>query len=425
MDAVIAGERREAEIGNDEPLGRKLAVVVAAGALGRRRHHIDPGLQVAERLIDRECGRDILIERGRRGQFARPDFHAPFVAEAGKLVFVEGALEIAVDHGVDQIAVADPKHVDGHRRGVDADQRNAALAGARQHIGPPGEAHERLAVADIDVELGRFRQALLHRGRQAGAQHDIVALAVLEAIDAKLPFLRRQRRLVAAREREERREVGPLGEVLGELEAGARRGRVGIHGVVEQPEAMLVAHFFVAPAHIGDLAQIERQPQRIERRTPQLALGHRPAEHRQRIGLVGGVAGTLIGDVGRGRGTFQQEGLLAAVGRADLEDGAGKPQPVGAVVGRGGGDLPEDLQAGAEIAAPEGGVGIGPQARPRLGDRTGLALDLGFQLDRGIGEVVASESLVRRLRRNEAKRQRGAKCRGANQTDHDGAPWRR
>ena len=248
---------------------------------------------------------------------------------------------------------------------------------------------------------------------------------MLEAIDAKLPLLRRQRRLVAARKRKERRKIGPLGEVLGELEAGARRGRVEIHGVVEQPEAVLVTHFFVAAADIGDLAQIERQPQRIERRTPQLALGHRPAEHGQRLGLVGGVAGTLIGDIGGGRGTFQQEGLLAVVGRADLEDGAGQPQPVGAVLRRGGGDLPEDLQAGAEIAALEGGVGIGAQARRRLGDRTRLALDLGFQLDRGIGEVVAPESLVGRLRRNQAKRQRGAKCRGANQTVHDGAPWRR
>ena len=85
---------------------------------------------------------------------------------------------------------------------------------------------------------------------------------------------------------------------------------------------------------------------------------------------------------------------------------------------------PEDLQPGAEIGALEGGIGIGAQGRGDLGDRPGLALDLGFQLDRGIGEIVALEGLVRRQRRDEAKRQRGANCCGANQTDHDGLPAR-
>ena len=99
---------------------------------------------------------------------------------------------------------------------------------------------------------------------------------------------------------------------------------------------------------------------------------------------------------------------------------AGQPQPVAAVLRRGGRDLPEDLQAGAEIAAFEGGVGIGSQRRPGFGDRSGFALDLGLELDRRIGQIVTFEGLVRRLCRDEAKRQRGAKCCGANQTNHDG-----
>ena len=172
-----------------------------------------------------------------------------------------------------------------------------------------------------------------------------------------------QRRLVVAGQRQERREVGALGEILGELEAGARRGRVGIDGVIQQPEAVLVAQLLILAADIGDLAQVERQPQAIQRRPPQLALGHRAAEHGQRVGLLAGIAGALIGDIGRGRGALQQEGLFAGVRRPDLENGAGQPQPVAAVLGRDGGDLPEDLQAGAEIAALEGGVGVGLQGR--------------------------------------------------------------
>ena len=58
-------------------------------------------------------------------------------------------------------------------------------------------------------------------------------------------------------------------------------------------------------------------------------------------------------------------------------------------------DLAEKLQAGAEIVALEGGVGVAPQRRGRAGDRAGLGLDLGFELDRRVGEIVALERLLR------------------------------
>ena len=158
MDAVIAGERRQPHVGDDEPLRRQRAVIVAAaGALGRRRHHIDARLQVAERLVDRKGRHDVLVQRRGGREFTGPDLYATLVAEIGELIAGQRLLEIAVHHRVDQIAVADPEHVDVHRRRIDADQRDAALAGARQHIGATREAHERLAVTDIDIELGRLR----------------------------------------------------------------------------------------------------------------------------------------------------------------------------------------------------------------------------------------------------------------------------
>ena len=52
MHAVLAGEGGEAEIGDDEPLRRALAVVLVgirgAGAVGPRHHHVDAGLQLAD-----------------------------------------------------------------------------------------------------------------------------------------------------------------------------------------------------------------------------------------------------------------------------------------------------------------------------------------------------------------------------------------
>jgi hypothetical protein len=69
-----------------------------------------------------------------------------------------------------------------------------------------------------------------------------------------------------------------------------------------------VAQLLILAADVGDLAQVQRQPQRIQRRAPQLAVGQRAAEHGQRLGLLAGIAGALIGDVGGCRGALEQEG---------------------------------------------------------------------------------------------------------------------
>jgi hypothetical protein len=78
-------------------------------------------------------------------------------------------------------------------------------------------------------------------------------------------------------------------QFLGELEAGPRRGRIGIDGVIQKPETVFVAQLFILAADVGDFAQVERQPQGIQRRPPQLALGHGTAEHGERVGLLAGI----------------------------------------------------------------------------------------------------------------------------------------
>src|ERR1700722_2391020 len=104
-----------------------------------------------------------------------------------------------------------------------------------------------------------------------------------EAFDTELLVLRRQRRLVAAAKRQERRKIGSLGEILGKLETGARRRRVRIHGIVQQPKTLLVGQILVTAATLGALAQNGRKPQRFERRPPQLALGEGSPEHGQGV----------------------------------------------------------------------------------------------------------------------------------------------
>ncbi len=178
VDAVIAGEGREPEVGDDEPLGRQRVVIgIDVFLLLRLRHHdVDAGFEIADRLIDRKRRGDVGIERRRiDGEIAVPDRNAVGFLEPLDVGAVEALLEIAAvvagiaGDGIDQIAIADAVDFDSDRLGVDADHRNAALAGARQHIGRGREPHRGLAVAHIDDEIRRFRQRLVHHRRQPGA----------------------------------------------------------------------------------------------------------------------------------------------------------------------------------------------------------------------------------------------------------------
>ena len=246
---------------------------------------------------------------------------------------------------------------------------------------------------------------------------------MLEPLDAELAVLRRQRGPVLAGDGDERREIGALArQVLGELEAGARRGGIGVDRVVEQPEAVILAQALVLLPHLGDLAQVERDAQRIERRPPHRAIGVGARDHHEALGLLGRVAGALIGDIGRGRGALEQQRALAVVARTDLQHGLGETQPVGAVVGRHRHDLPEDLHAAAEIVALEGGIGLAPQRGGGLGHLPGFGLDLGFELDRRIGEIIALERFVGGDG-GSGQQQDERSCEGsANEREHGGPP---
>ena len=87
-------------------------VIVGRRALGRRRHHIDAGRHVADRLIDRKRGGDLGVERLLDRKLAVPHLDAAALGQPLDLVAVEVALEVAAEHGLDQVAVADAVDVD-------------------------------------------------------------------------------------------------------------------------------------------------------------------------------------------------------------------------------------------------------------------------------------------------------------------------
>jgi hypothetical protein len=104
MDAVIAGNGGEAEIGDDEPLGgARIAVVIEIFALLRlRHHHVDAGFERTERLINGKSRGDLVIERrGTDCQFAAPHQHAARSPELIDVVAAQAGLKVAA-------AIAEP-----------------------------------------------------------------------------------------------------------------------------------------------------------------------------------------------------------------------------------------------------------------------------------------------------------------------------
>ena len=258
VNAVVAGKRSQSPLGDNEPLRRERIEFILAGARGLRRHDVDAWRKRADGLCDGKGGGDIGVKTLLDGHLAFPDPRAARFGEVIEIVTVEIALEIASDHRLQQVAIADAIDFEGNRSGIDADDWNAALAGARQHIGFGGEAHHRLAVTHVDAEVRGFRQRFIHLRGNAGAQGDGVALTMLEALDAKLPLLHGESGFVLASDGNVGREIGTLaGQVLGELEAGMRRGCVRIHRVVEEPETVILAQALVLLTHLRDLAELE------------------------------------------------------------------------------------------------------------------------------------------------------------------------
>ena len=185
----------------------------------------------------------------------------------------------------EQVAVADAIDVDRHFRGVDRRQRRAELALARQHIGAAGEMRLRRAVAHVDLVVCVLEQRLADRRGQALAQNDRVAFAVLDALDADLLVLGRDRGVGRAGDRDIGGEVGLARQRLGEIEADARRRRFVVDLVVDDAEAVLLAHVLVDLARVFVVVTVEAGAVGVERRAPHFVAGEEIAERRQRLGL--------------------------------------------------------------------------------------------------------------------------------------------
>jgi hypothetical protein len=65
-----------------KPLCRLLAVVVRHGILRLRRHGVDTGTEILDRLVERESGRHFGIELRLDGKLAAPHLGAALIAQS-------------------------------------------------------------------------------------------------------------------------------------------------------------------------------------------------------------------------------------------------------------------------------------------------------------------------------------------------------
>ena len=347
MHAIGARKRGQAEIGNHEPLRGLRAVVLAIAVFailavfrtffilfGRaRRDHVKAGLQIRQQRIDWERGRDFFVELRRNGHRAGPKLLALLVRDLLQLIGLELALEIAVQHLGCEPPVADAVDRGLHRLGVDADNRDALLADARQDVVPAGHAHRRRAVADVNGQLDLLRREVVLYRRDATADFHLVAFAVLQTFDAKLRALCSNGRGLLIIDGDVICEIdAALGEGFGKLHADARRIQFVVGGVVEHAEAVLVEGLVIGLLYIGVGREREAGLVKPQRRPPLLARGKAFGQDRKRRRLLGRRFGPGIGNVGCGARVPRKGILLAIFLGLDGEIGARELEPSSSIV---------------------------------------------------------------------------------------------
>ena len=395
MHAVFARKAGEAEVGDDHPLRGEHVVAAFAvrrrlfGAAfpGLRGDDVDAGLQFAGGLEQRKLGRHVLVAlRGDRHR-AAPDLDPVLRLDFARPRHADRLEEIVALHRRQQVAVADPVNFDRHFFRVDRGQRRAELARARQHVAFSGEMRLRRAVLDVDFVVGGLEQRLAHGRRHALAQHDGVALAMLDAFDADLLVVGGDRRAGRAGHRDIGREVGFLRQGLGEGKANPRRGGFIVDLVFEDAEAVLLAQVLVGGAGVDVVAPLQARLVGVEGGPPHFVPGEEVGQRRQRLALRRGRAQQSEGRVGGGSASADQIVAVIGFGVVGLRGEPCQRQPVRRVLGGRSYRGARQSAGQFEIACGDGCARFGAQKLRALGLglRAELARLLAQRLDQADG----------------------------------------
>ena len=361
---------------------RAVLPIFGIDVLRLRGEHVDAGIALGQRLVDGEGGDDFLVERVLDVDLAFPDRLAEIVGDLADVVAVQLAQELVAGNEPRQGALADAVERELRAGGVDADERDAAPRLAGQHEIVAGEADRGRPVLDVDGQGDGRLQRLADGGGKAGAQGDAVVAAMLEPLDAELALARLKRGRRGVVEGHEGGVVDAgLDQILGELDADARRGGVGVDGMVDDAEALAGAQVEIGGA---DGCVVDEEQARLVglEGGPVHGAGLERLGHRgQDLGAgAGGARQDVAVPDGRTGVAAQRRDILAA-GGGRRKIGAREARPDRPVVGR------DDESGGVGLDRPAR-VG-GGECRVGVLDQEGEAVALGGGRGRDAGAELA------------------------------------
>ncbi len=181
---VRAFVNRQAEIGDENPIRRRLGVLVLhqVGAFGNGE--IDAGPLFMEHVLQGDGRRDRTVALAGDSHLSFPDEAAGAVDDFVDLVRRKAHRQPLGVEARDEVALVDPQQAQFDLVEINCGQRQPRRALFGQHIAGAGKAQLRLAVGNDDPRRERLAQALAGSGREAGEDFDLIGAAMLHAVEA-------------------------------------------------------------------------------------------------------------------------------------------------------------------------------------------------------------------------------------------------
>ena len=311
VQPVIAAQREQADVGDDQPLRGPVLVAVRVFLERLGSHDVDARLRITQNFVDRNRGDHILIAfAADQVQGSLPQQFTGIFGDPADVVTIERVSKAPIQNLLQQIAVIDAQHPHPRLIHIDADQRQLLAAGFGQHVGGPAKTQGWFAVLDLGSEVLRSARLFARRRRDAGARLDRVALAMADAFDAQLPALGADHRL-------ERRldhqiilivNLPALGEVIGKLETDFRGGAVRFNLDALDLEGVGVGQLLITLGDPGVVLQLQPFAEGgeglfrflgavVQFAQPEQGAGALERDTRRLVGIPGGLPGSLLGAV--------------------------------------------------------------------------------------------------------------------------------
>ncbi len=231
------------------------------------------------------------------------------------LIFVlaKRASEHVLLHSAQHIAITDAaqQQIDGVK--VNRFKWNRRICRFWQYISPPWEAGRGCAIPDIKRQRDILDQALTAGRRQASAECDLIARAMLDAVDTNLTAIRLHRKICAGKLDERRVIHSSFYQAFGKFGANTRRGRIFVDAMLGDAKAVFGDGFVERGDHVIAGLNALGEAQRWNHIAPTLQLLHRFRHDLQRTDPGRIIRRAQIGVAGRVQRALTQLARVRAV----------------------------------------------------------------------------------------------------------------